>query len=191
MSGMHAGGYGRSGQNRERSGNYFPGVIPAEQFETSDGQYLVINATTQRAFERLCEAIGRPELVRDARFTPRKALMENHADIHAIIGAWVALHTLAECQAVFDAAGVPATKVYATSDILADPHYQARQQILTVENPEYGPVLQPGVVPYLTGTPGRVAHGAPALGEHTNDVLTTLLGIDAEAIAGLRARKVI
>ncbi|MCC6388040.1 MAG: CoA transferase [Dehalococcoidia bacterium] len=191
MSGMHAGGYGKSGANRERSGNYFPGVIPAEQFETKDGHYLVINATTQRAFERLCAAIGRPELVQDPRFTPRAALMANHADIHAIIGAWVATKTLDECQATFDAAGVPATKVYATSDILADPHYQARQQILTVENPEYGPVLQPGVVPYLTGTPGRVAHGAPALGEHTNDVLATLLELDAEAIAGLRARKVI
>ena len=191
MSGMHAGGYGRSGQNRERSGNYFPGVIPAEQFETSDGQYLVINATTQRAFERLCEAIGRPELVRDARFTPRKALMENHADIHAIIGEWVALHTLAECQAAFDAAGVPATKVYATSDILSDPHYQARDQVLTVENPEYGSVLQPGVVPRLTATPGRVGRGAPALGEHTNEVLTELLGIAPEDVAHLRDRKVI
>ncbi len=117
--------------------------------------------------------------------------MENHADIHAIIGAWVALHTLAECHAAFDAAGVPATKVYATSDILSDPHYQARDQVLTVENPEYGSVLQPGVVPRLTATPGRVERGAPGLGEHTNEVLTELLGIAPEDVAHLRDRKVI
>lgn len=191
MSGMHAGGYGRSGANRKRSGNYFPGVVPAEQFETSDGQYLVVNATTQRAFERLCAAIGQPELVQDARFTPRKTLQENYDAIHAILGEWIATKTLDECQSTFDAAGVPATKVYATSDILADPHYQARKQVLTVENRTWGPVLQPGVVPLLSETPGSVREGAPELGEHTNEVLAQLLGLSGEEVAGLRARKVI
>ncbi len=84
MSGTHAANYGLSGKDRERSGNYFPGVVPAEQFETSDGQFLVVNATTQRSFEKLCQAIGQPELVQDPRFTPRKHLLENHAAIHAI-----------------------------------------------------------------------------------------------------------
>jgi crotonobetainyl-CoA:carnitine CoA-transferase CaiB-like acyl-CoA transferase len=86
MSGAHAAGFGLSETNRERSANYFPGVVPAEQFETSDGHYVIINATTQRVFERLCEAMGQPELVQDPRFTPRKALQANYADIHQIVG---------------------------------------------------------------------------------------------------------
>ncbi|MBK6563435.1 CoA transferase [Candidatus Amarobacter glycogenicus] len=70
MSGTHIASYGLQGKDRERSGNYMPGVVPAEQFETSDGHFLVINATTPRAFSKLCEAIGQPELVHDPRFAP-------------------------------------------------------------------------------------------------------------------------
>lgn len=183
MSGTHAANYGLTGKDRERSGNYFPGVVPAEQFETSDGQHLVINATTQRAFERLCAVMERSELVNDERFTPRRNLLKNHPEIHAIVGKWVAARTLRECQEALDAHGVPATKVYMTSDIVADPHYAARHQVLTVETLEWGPVLQPGVVPLLSATPGEVRHRAPALGEHNEEVFSGLLGLSPEELA--------
>jgi crotonobetainyl-CoA:carnitine CoA-transferase CaiB-like acyl-CoA transferase len=191
MSGTHAGGYAKSGTNRERSGNYFPGVVPAEQFETADGDYLVVNCTTHRAFARLCAAIGQPGLVEDARFSPRANLHRNHEAIHAILGEWIAKRTLAECQAVFDAAGVPATKVFATSDIFADPHYQAREQVVTVGSEGYGAVVQPGVVPRLTETPGVIERGAPTLGQHNDDVFGGLLGMGPHELARLRATKVI
>ncbi|MEX1103697.1 MAG: CoA transferase, partial [Dehalococcoidia bacterium] len=97
MSGTHAANYGLSGQDRPRTGNYYPGVVPAEQFETADGRYLVINATTQRVFARLCEAMGCPELVHDERFVPRKNLLANHAVVHAIVGDWARTRTMAEC----------------------------------------------------------------------------------------------
>ncbi len=155
MSGAHAAGYGLSGKDRERAGNYFPGVVPAEQFETADGHHLVINATTQIAFEKLCHAIGQPELITDERFTPRPNLLKNHEAIHAVLAAWVATRTIDECQSVLDRAGVPATKVYAVSDVVHDPHVAAREQVLTVDSVEFGHVLQPGIVPRLDGTPGR------------------------------------
>ncbi|MEJ5222757.1 MAG: CoA transferase, partial [Tepidiforma sp.] len=111
MSGTHAANFGLTGRDRPRSGNYYPGVVPAEQFETADGHYLVINATTQRSFERLCAAIGQPELVADPRFTPRQNLLANHEAIHAILRDWAAGLTLAEAQAELDRHGVPASKV--------------------------------------------------------------------------------
>jgi crotonobetainyl-CoA:carnitine CoA-transferase CaiB-like acyl-CoA transferase len=191
MSGTHAANYGLSGEDRLRTGNYYPGVVPAEQFLTADGQYLVINATTQRAFERLCEAMRRPELVADPRFTPRRNLLQNHAAIHAIVGEWVRGLTLAECQAALDAEGVPATKVYSTSDIVADPHFAARHQVLSVESHEFGPILQPGVVPTLTATPGAVRAGAPLLGEHNEEVLCGLLGLAPEALERYRAANIV
>ncbi|MBI2766200.1 MAG: CoA transferase [Chloroflexi bacterium] len=191
MSGTHAGGYAKSGVNRERSGNYFPGVVPAEQFETADGHYLVVNCTTARAFVRLCAAIGQPELVQDPRFTPRKNLARNHEAIHAILAEWIRQRPLAECQAVFDGAGVPACKVFATSDILNDPHYQAREQVITVESEEWGAVVQPGVVPRLTGTPGRVRAGSPRLGQHNEEIFGGLLGLDAEELGRLGESKAI
>jgi crotonobetainyl-CoA:carnitine CoA-transferase CaiB-like acyl-CoA transferase len=111
--------------------------------------------------------------------------MHNHGAIHAILGAWVAQRTLDECQAVFDEAGVPASRVYSTADIVADPHYAARDQVLTVESPGFGTVLQPGVVPRLTETPGSVRRPAPELGEHNAEVFGEL-GLAAEELAALR-----
>ncbi|HEX6030149.1 MAG TPA: CaiB/BaiF CoA-transferase family protein [Tepidiformaceae bacterium] len=186
MSGTHAANYGLSGQDRPRTGNYYPGVVPAEQFETSDGRFLVINATTQRAFERLCEAMGRPDLATDERFRPRKNLHANHAAIHAIVDEWVGERTLAECQEALDRCGVPATPVYQTSDIVADPHFSAREQVLSVESHEHGPLLQPGIVPRLTGTPGRVGGPSPHLGEHNEEIYRGLLGMDGGELERLR-----
>ena len=191
MSGTHAAQYGLTGTPRERSGNYFPGVVPAEQFTTSDGEFLVVNCTTQRVFERLCTAIGQPELVKDPRFTPRRTLQANYAAIHAILGTWIEQRTLEECQRLFDASGIPAAKVYSTADIVADDHYAAREQVLTIETEAWGNVLQPGIVPRLSGTPGAVRGRAPRLGEHNEEIYTTLLGLSLEEVAGLRERKVI
>lgn len=191
MSGTHIANYGMQGKDRERSGNYFPGVVPAEQFETSDGHFLVINATTQRAFVKLCDAIGQPELVQDERFTPRNNLLKNHAAIHEILGRWVAARTLEECQATLDQFGVPATKVYLMEDIVGDPHFAYRHQVVSVESSEYGNLLQPGVVPLLTGTPGRIAGRAPDLGEHNDEVFREILRMSAEEVAALQANGLI
>ncbi len=191
MSGTHAANYGLTGADRERSGNYFPGVIPAEQFATADGHFLVINATTQRSFEKLCAAIGQPGLAADPRFTPRANLFRNHAEIHAIIAEWVAQRPLDECQETLDRFGVPATKVYQTSDIVGDPHFAARRQVISVESADHGPLLQPGVVPILTETPGAVRSPAPALGQHNHEVFGDLLGVSPAELARLEAAGVI
>ena len=186
MSGTHLPNYGLSGENRERAGNYYPGVVPAEQFETSDGHHLIINATTQRPFERLCEAMGQPELIEDPRFTPREELVANAHAIHDIIRPWVAQRTLQENLHILDQYAVPCTKVYATSDIVADPQYEAREQILTVEAPDGTTLLQPGIVPRLTDTPGSVRRRAPNPGEHNDEVFGELLGVSSEELARLR-----
>jgi crotonobetainyl-CoA:carnitine CoA-transferase CaiB-like acyl-CoA transferase len=81
---------------------------------------------------------------------------------------------------------VPASKVYSTSDIISDPHYAAREQVLTVESAQFGPLLQPGIVPRLTETPGRVRSRAPLLGEHNEEVYAGELGLSREDLASLR-----
>lgn len=178
MSGAHVANYGLTGEERGRHGNFFKGVVPAEQFETSDGAYIVINATTQRSFVKLCAAIGQPELVDDPRFTPRKNLQDNHEIIEGILAEWCRPRTYAECQAKMDEFGVPATKVNLIGDIVADPHVHDREQVLTVESVDFGPLLQPGITPRLTVTPGRVRSRAPKLGEHNEEIYLGLLGLE-------------
>ena len=165
--------------------------MPAEQFETSDGHFLVINATTQPAFERLCAAMGRPELAADDRFRPRPNLLKHYAEIHAIVAEWVAPLTLAECQAQLDEHGVPATKVNELSDIVSDPHFAAREQVLSVESDDYGHLLQPGIVPKLSETPGAVRSRAPRLGEHNEEVYIDELGLDQAEFDRLREAHII
>ncbi len=73
------------------------------------------------------------------------------------------------------------------ADIVADPHYQAREMILSADLPGGQPVKMPGIVPKLSETPGAVRWQGPALGEHTDSVLGDL-GLDAESIARLRGK---
>lgn len=190
MSGTYAGAFGASGARRERDGNTIPGVVPAEQFETADGHYIVVNCATQRAFEKLCVAIGQPGLATDERFATRRELARNQSTIHAILGEWVAARPLSECQAAFDAHGVPAAKVYSIEDIVSDPHYAAREQVLSVESATHGDVLQPGIVPRLSETPGVVRGRAPLLGEHNHEVFGEL-GLSADEIGALREAGVV
>ncbi|MBK7724799.1 MAG: CoA transferase [Dehalococcoidia bacterium] len=118
----------------------------------------------------------------------RPLRVQNHAAIHAILGEWVKVRTLAECQETLDRFGVPATKVYLMEDIVGDPHFADRHQVLSVESADYGHLLQPGVVPVLTATPGRVAHRAPLLGEHNEEILLGLLGMQPAELEGLKAK---
>ena len=191
QSGTHASQFFRSGENRPRTGNYWPGVVPAEQFETSDGHHLIINGTTQGTFVRLMEAMGQPELVHDPRFEDHGERRRQYAALHEIVGAWVATLTLEQAQAALDEHGVPATKVYATSDIMSDPHYAAREQVVDVPSEQHGTLPQPGIAPRLSRTPGGVKHRAPTLGEHNHEVYGEMLGVSDDELAELAADGVI
>lgn len=191
QSGAAAANYHRSGKNRERTGNYFPGVVPAEQFATADGHFLIISCATQGTFERLCRAMQRPDLVKDERFARHAERREHYRELHEIIGEWVIDFTLKEAQALLAEGGVPATKVYATSDIFEDPHFAAREQIVQVPSEQHGMLPQPGIVPRLSRTPGQVRRRAPTLGEHNREIYGSLLGRSESELAELQADGVI
>ena len=191
QSGTHASQYVRSHENRERSGNYWPGVVPAEQWQTADGHYLIINATTQGTFVRLTEAMKRPDLLTDPRFADQRDRRRNYQPIHEIVGEWVGTLTLEQAQHLLDTHGVPATKVYATSDVMADEHFQAREQIVDVPSEQHGALPQPGIVPRLSKTPGGVRHRAPTLGEHNHEIYGGMLGMSVDELKQLAADGVI
>ena len=185
QSGTHASQFFRSNENRERTGNYWPGVVPAEQWQTADGHHLIINATTQGTFVRLTNAMQRPDLLTDPRFEDQRDRRKNYLAIHDIVGEWIATLTLDEVQNLLDEHGVPATKVYATSDVMSDEHYVAREQIVDVPSKQHGVLPQPGVVPRLSKTPGGVKHRAPTLGEHNREIYGGMLGIGDDELEQL------
>lgn len=191
MSGTIAAQYASGGQIRERNGNTVPGVVPAEQFETRDGRYVVVHAGTDRVFKRLCETIGRPELGGDPRYATPEARRKHQDALHAEIAVWVRGLTQSECLARLDAGGVPGSPVFSIADIFADPHFAARGNIVRVNDPLLGEVAQPGIYPHLSATPGAIRRPAPLLGEANAEVYGGLLGLDAETLHEYTASGVI
>lgn len=185
LSGPLAANYARTGQVRERQGNVFPGVVPADQFETCDGHYLVLHAGTDRVYRRLCETMGRPELADDPRFAQRAERVRHMNELHAIIGEWIRGMTLAEALRVLEAGGIPASTVNSIADIFRDPHFAARENLIPVPDPVFGELIEPGVVPKLSRTPGRVHAPAPRLGEHNEEIYLNLLEVPRTEYARL------
>ena len=183
--------YDRLGVVRGREGNRLRNSAPLDNWETKDGQYICIVAAGDGLFPRLARAIGREELLADPRFGSLAARAQYGDAINDIVGDWCRAHTADEIEAVMLAAEVPVTRAYSIADIAADPHYAARADIVTVDDPTIGPVKHPAVYPRLSATPGRIERGAPQLGEHNDEVYGGLLGLSREQIDELRAQRVI
>lgn len=181
LSGPLAANYAAKGVVRERQGNTMPGVVPAEQLETADGRYLVLHAGTDRVFQRLCEVMNRPDLATDPRFARRAERVQHAEELHAVVGAWIRERTLAEALAALEGGGVPASPVYSIADIFRDPQFAARENLIRVADQVLGEMVQPGVVPKLSRTPGTVDRGAPLLGEHNEEVYLGLLNLPRAA----------
>ena len=107
------------------------------------------------------------------------------------IDAWVAQHDEAAVLATLAAAEVPASRIYSVADMFADPQFLAREMLHTVTLPDGRDCRMPGVVPKLSATPGGAEWIGPALGEHTEEVLKSVLGVSDAEIASLRKKRVI
>jgi crotonobetainyl-CoA:carnitine CoA-transferase CaiB-like acyl-CoA transferase len=183
--------YLRSGRIRERIGNRNPTFAPAGTFETRDGRYVQIAAGGDGVWRRLCEAMYRPELADDPRYSSPAERIARADELETLLAEWVAEHDFAELEERLDAANVPFGGIYTAADIVADPHYAVRENLLRVPDEELGEVTMPGVIPRLAATPGRVTHAGPALGAHNAEVYGGLLGRSDAEIARLRADGVI
>ncbi|MBU6165106.1 MAG: CoA transferase [Alphaproteobacteria bacterium] len=183
--------YVASGYVRERSGSVLPGIAPSNVYPCSDGEYL-IGANQDTVFSRLCTAMGRPELASDPRYATHVARGRHQDELDALIGAWTRTLTIAELEERMIAAGVPAGKLFRPADMLADPHFQAREAIIGVPHPRWGEVKMQNVFPKLSATPGSVRRRAPeTIGQDNDAVYGELLGLDAAALADLRQRGII
>ena len=183
--------YDQTGFIRARTGAILPKLAPSNVYPTSDGQLLVMGANQDSVFRRLCEAMGRPELAEDPRYRTHTARGEHQAELDALIAAWTAGLDAEALEALMDQHGIPAGRMYRAPDMLADAHFCAREAIVRVAHPDFGRIAMQNVAPRLSDTPGSVRHAGPALGEHTEEVLTALLGISPTEIASLRESGVI
>jgi crotonobetainyl-CoA:carnitine CoA-transferase CaiB-like acyl-CoA transferase len=164
--------YDAFGAVRERSGSALPGIAPTNAYRCADGKYALIAGNGDSIFKRLMAAIGRPDLENDPGLARNDGRVARVGEIDAAIEAWTLNKPLDEVLAVLDAANVPAGKVYSVEDIVRDPQYRAREMIVDAPASDGSVLKVPGVIPKLSGTPGRIAWPAPRLGQHTSEVVT-------------------
>jgi formyl-CoA transferase len=180
-----------AGYQRERTGAVLPNVSPSNVYPTADGETVLIAANQDTVFRRLAAAMGRPELADDERYATHGARGTSMAELDELIARWTAERKADELLELLAAEGVPAGRTYRARDMLADPHFAARESIVRVPHPEFGELAMQNVFPRLSETPGRVRHPGPELGEHNDDVYRGLLELGDDELARLRADGVV
>lgn len=183
--------YALMGLVRQRSGSILPGIAPSNVYACKDGEYM-IGGNGDTIFARLCTAMGQPELASDPRFATHVARGQRQAELDDLINLWTSTKTIDEVEALMIEHSVPAGRVYTGREMLADPHFAARQAIATVPHPVHGELKMQAPMPRLSDTPSAIRRRAPLHpGEHNTEVYGEILGLGAQELADLAARGVI
>ena len=179
------------GISRERVGNDFPDAAPRSLFQTADGRWLGLSATSQATFENLARAMELPQLIQDSRFKDNAARLQNVESLNQALQDWLGRRPLTEIMEQLVPAGGIVGPVYDAAQIMEDPHYKAREDILELEDPELGHTKMLGVVPKFSETPGSVEHAGPTLGQHNSQIYGSWLELAEEELADLERRGVV
>jgi crotonobetainyl-CoA:carnitine CoA-transferase CaiB-like acyl-CoA transferase len=182
--------YDYQGHVRERTGNRHPNTAPRNIYETEDG-YMTMSASNQKIFERVAEAIGKPELVDDPRFADNATRVENCEPLDAEIEEWTRQHTTEEAIEILEAEDAIVGPVYDIADIRADDQYQAREDFVEVDDPDVGPIETFAPIPTFSRTPGEVEFLGPGHGEHNEEVYGDELGLSDAELADLEDEGII
>jgi succinyl-CoA--D-citramalate CoA-transferase len=183
--------YVLTGHTRGRSGTILPFVAPSNIYPTRDGDYVLIAGNADTVFRRLASTIGHPEWAESERYATHHARGENQEELDRMISGWTRELTGDEVIRAMKEAGVPAGKVFTAKEMVEDPHYSARENVVEVEDPEIGPFPMQNVVPRLTETSGKVRWTGPALGQHNDEMYWKVLRLRKSELDGLRERGVI
>jgi formyl-CoA transferase len=184
--------YDRLGIVRGPGGTGLKGVAPSNIFKSRDDNWVVIAANADNVFRRLCEAMGRPELADDERFSTHLARGDHQEEIEGIVAAWAKERDASEIDRVLNDAGVICGPIYTIADIFEDEHVRARGMLVEHEDPEFGTYLGPGIVPKFSETPGEVRWSATwEHGSHNAEIFGELLGLSDQELAELREEGVV
>lgn len=163
--------YQVTGKVGERVGNRSNTSAPRDVYTTRDGKFVALSASIQQMAERVFRTIGRADMIEDPRYATNAERVKRCDEVNDIVAAWVVKRDQDEVLQIFGDAGVTASPIYNAADILDDPHVIDRGVLVEVPDNELGNVPMHNVHPYLSETPGTFRTPAPALGEHTDEIL--------------------
>ena len=174
---------------RERQGSDAH-AVPHNHFPTGDGKWIAIACTSDRIFRRLNDVMGDAGFGDDPSVATMAQRSARRAELDGAVSAWTGRHSMAELREILDAAEVPNAPISSMADIAEEPHVQARGTLMTIDDPEIGPVSMPAPVARLSETPATIQRPAPLLGEHNAEVFGAL-GLSPAEIDRLRTDGII
>ncbi len=177
--------YEKTGEIATRAGTRLPGSAPNNLYPTRDGRHIHISALADQVYRRLATVMDKPELGTDPRFAKMTVRVKNQDKLDATIAAWTSGRDLAELEQVLNDAEVPASRIFNMKDIFEHPLFRERDMLLEVPDDDLGTVTQPGVVPKLSGTPGRVNWSGHRNGQDTCAILREYLDMNDSDIEAL------
>lgn len=176
--------YSAFGEVRQAAGSALPGIAPSNAYLCKDGAYVLIAGNGDSIFKRLMTAIGHTAMANNPEFSDNTGRVKHIVQIDDAIGAWALLHNVDEVLKVLEQAKVPAGKIYTAADIAQDPHFRARDMIISQIDTHGDELLVPGIVPKLSRTPGGLKRVAPEIGQDNEEVLRSI-GLTQEQINAL------
>jgi crotonobetainyl-CoA:carnitine CoA-transferase CaiB-like acyl-CoA transferase len=182
--------YDQLGVIQERTGNRSNNNAPRNTYQTKDGKWVAISTSAQNIAERVMRLVGRPEFIEEPWFQKGSERAKHADELDEAVGRWISERTTEEVVEAFEEANAAITPIYNIEDIMQDPQYQALDSIITVNDPELGPIKMQNVLFRLSETPGEVKWSGPQLGEHNEEVYREL-GIDKERLEKLKAEGVV
>ena len=173
-----------------RHGNAHPSIVPYQSFKTQDG-YLVVGVASEAIWNRFCHAIGRPELLADARFEKNAQRVQNRDQLIRLLGEMFLQRYSSQWMELLHDAGVPCAPVQTLDQVFRAPQVLQRQMLTEVEHPTAGKVLMTGLPLKFSDTPASVRLAPPLLGQHSEEILRNWLKMAESEIVDLKSKGII
>lgn len=177
--------YLTTGLPPRRLGNAHPNIVPYQDFPTADGDFI-LTVGNDSQFRKFAEVAGQPQWADDPRFATNKQRVAHRAELIPLIRQATVFKTTAEWVAALESAGVPCGPINDVSQVFEDPQVRARGLKVELPHALGGVVPQVASPIRLSGTPVEYRRAPPLLGEHTLEVLTSVLGLSDGDVMALR-----
>lgn len=171
-------------------GNRHPAITPFDSFSTKDG-YIIVAAGNPKLFEKLCEILNLPDLVKDKHFSEYASRHKHEKELKPILEKAFSRYTQAQALEMLGKIGIPCAPINTIDQVLVNPQVKARDMIVDVEHPVAGIMKLPGIPIKMSLTPGQIENPAPTLGQHTEQVLSRFAGLTQEQVSELRRRGIL
>jgi crotonobetainyl-CoA:carnitine CoA-transferase CaiB-like acyl-CoA transferase len=176
--------YDQLGLIQERNGSRLPFTAPRNTYRTRDDKWVSISGSAQSTFERMCEALNVPELITDGRFLDNRLRIQNSEVLDEALQIAILEFDRELLISLFDEFGAAVAACNNIAEIFEDPHFNARNNIIAVDDEELGgPLKMQNVVGNFSRTPSEIRHAGPKLGEHNLEILVDMLGFDRDRLS--------